>query len=688
MLLYAFFLLEDPKLQTQTKVKKQSDEIVIQASRAPNRADAQVHDIKADPENANLNLSEVLNKLPSVNVDSEGNLSLRGNNNVKILIDGRETIMTAEQNRALLLQTTSGQAIDSIEIMTNPSSRFSSEGSGGVINIITKKNAQIGSFGTLRASKYNNGGYSNGLVANYAKNGLSINLNIENRTSESNNNSFLTRREIDNAFMSSSDAKSTNYAEAEIFSLAINYRIIEKHLFGLEFNDNSRINNYLSASDIEYNNFTNNYNSIYSRYNSGTTYKDETGLKAFYEYKIAKNEKLKFELLNSKTNEKYFYNSETQYFLPNQNKNISKNTRPLNNEKTQLTGDYYGNFWGGDFKIGFNLSDETLAQSTIYESKIGDVFIVNQNLSNDFKIQTDIRALYATKDFSLSPKWALAIGLRSEDWQYIISPNAKTNGAQNRFNNFSQNMHFTNFLNERNKLRFSYSNRFQAPNVRDLNPLIIYRDHENWSSGNAFLMHEKAFVSEIAWEHKLANGNLNSKLFINKSKGVIANSYLLLNENLILTTKDNLGKSQQSGLDINYSAFYKKKLRTNLNLVLRNSKFEGVLGQFPFNDDINSISAKLYMSYIIDKKRNFSINISNNGKQLSFLETKSNGTNSSFNYSHKLNDKLTIMASAQNPLRLQAYNIQRRNYFVNEDFSWHDKNTIYQISINYRFKIK
>ena len=123
-----------------------------QAPAVQSSIDRKVYSTTRDLQASSGSVSDVLRNVPSVDVDAQGNVSLRGDTNVQVLIDGRPSTLVSGTNRAEALQQLPADSIESVEVMTNPSAQFRPDGSSGLINIITKKNRKPGSSGTVQSS--------------------------------------------------------------------------------------------------------------------------------------------------------------------------------------------------------------------------------------------------------------------------------------------------------------------------------------------------------------------------------------------------------------------------------------------------------------------------------------------------------------------------------------------------------
>jgi len=125
----------------------------VTAARSSNRIDRQAYDVKSDAASTNDTVADTLNKVPSVAVDPDGNVTLRGRSNVQILVDGKPSAMMQGENRAAALGAIPAADLDSVEVINNPGAQFGNEGGGGpIINLVMRRERTPGGFGAVNAN--------------------------------------------------------------------------------------------------------------------------------------------------------------------------------------------------------------------------------------------------------------------------------------------------------------------------------------------------------------------------------------------------------------------------------------------------------------------------------------------------------------------------------------------------------
>src|SRR5262249_37870587 len=139
--------------------------------------DKRSYDISKDLQTTTGSVADALRNVPSVDVDPQGNITLRGDGNVVIMVDGKPSTLFRRQSMAQALQSIPADQYERVEVMTNPSAAYSPNGSAGIINLITKKNHKPGRTGSIRVAKGSEGRWNTGLNGAYQAGKLTLSLN-------------------------------------------------------------------------------------------------------------------------------------------------------------------------------------------------------------------------------------------------------------------------------------------------------------------------------------------------------------------------------------------------------------------------------------------------------------------------------------------------------------------------------
>ena len=208
-------------------------EVVVEGVRSQMRfeLDRKVFQVDSNIASAGSSASELLESIPSIEVDQDGEVSLRGNSSVTVWINGKESGLTAD-NRAQILEQIPAESIDRIEVITNPSAKYNPEGTAGIINIILKKDRRGGYFGSAELSANTRGGGN-----------VSANINWNTRKWDTfasvgfrmrhNNGGSLMNRDFDDGTFVHSNGRSRNHGNNIFFRLGATYHLTDKDEFSL-----------------------------------------------------------------------------------------------------------------------------------------------------------------------------------------------------------------------------------------------------------------------------------------------------------------------------------------------------------------------------------------------------------------------------------------------------------------------
>lgn len=205
---------------------KMLQEVVVEGVRSQMRfeLDRKVFQVDANIASAGQSASELLESIPSVEVDQDGNVSLRGNESVTVWINGKESGLTAD-NRAQILEQIPGESIERIEVITNPSAKYSPEGSAGIINIILKKDRRGGYFCSAELSANSNGGGNASVNINYNTAKWDTYASVGFRMRHNNNGGSEMRRLFNDGTFTNSDASSRSHGNNIFIRLGATYHL-------------------------------------------------------------------------------------------------------------------------------------------------------------------------------------------------------------------------------------------------------------------------------------------------------------------------------------------------------------------------------------------------------------------------------------------------------------------------------
>ena len=564
--------------------------ITADKSFVENKIDKIVYNTEKDITSQGGVASDILNKLPQVSVDVDGNVELQGNSNIRFLIDGKPSILFGS-NITDVLQSIPSSQIQSIEIITNPGAKYDAEGTGGIINIILKKSNAQGINGNISLS----GGtrLENGSVNLNARKGkIGVNVYFSG-------NAQMTSTTVNNMNRSSQDTSTTSrLLQAGTSNF---YRNGFQSGIGIDW-DVSPKNNITAT--FSYNNFGNNNNGNANRESicqdaSGNTLSDIKDAiitsNKFREYdyecnlgykKKFKKEDQTFEMLftSSRGNIYSHYEQAQKYILSDSIYNSSYGNNPGIENETTVDANY-------SQPLGSNAVFETGAKTYIdHINSISDVYLLtpstgNYNFNNTQSSSVDynriVSAGYVSATFKLFKLLEIKTGFRDEYTE--AKADFSNSGVFNikPYNTIVPYMVISRTLKNKQTLKISYTHRIERPDYRDLNPFINASDPKNITTGNPNLLPEIGNKIELSYSQTYKNGaTITPTLFYRGNKDDIqsyTNYYPTYKvgdstyTNVAVSMRENMGREDNFGLSLFASIPITKKinLRTNINCFQR-----------------------------------------------------------------------------------------------------------------------
>lgn len=590
--------------------------IVVTAQRpfVETKLDKTVVNVDASPTSAGSTALEILEKSPGIMVDNDGNISLRGKQGVIVMMDGKQTYLSAA-DLANLLKNMPASALDQIEIMTNPSSKFDAAGNSGIINIKTKKGRNNGFNGSIMvgatSSIYRLHGKTyflpksqNSFNFNYRKNSFNFFGNYNPNFSEGRGTLIFETRYLDE------DKKITGYNNNEsrfkfgnnnhTLKLGLDWYANKKNVFGIVLNgftfsghptpvteaslsdENRQLTERLvsnTTNDIKFKNGSVNLNWKHTF--------DSTGreLTADLDYLVYNN--LSDMLLTTGK-----YDSDLQLV----SESALRGHLPSDISIYTFKTDYVHPFKGGKIEAGVKISYVKNDNMVNYEIMSNGKWELDQNRSNHFIYDENINAGYINYNKQIK-KWTLQAGLRVEN---VISHGNQVVTNQ-KFKRDSTNLFPTAFAsyaaNKKNTFTLSYGRRITRPNYQDLNPFIYFLDTLSYRQGNIYL--KPQYTHNIEVSHSFM-GKYITTINYNTTDDVI--SQLIKregNSKIQFLTVDNVAKFDNMGISITAPITVAKWWNANLFTNVFHNHYEGVFD----NTDIDL----RYTSFMVNVTNNFTI---------------------------------------------------------------------------------
>ena len=546
------------KLQENSKALKEV-EVVGQGTQMRFDIDKKVFSVDQNIAAGGGSASEVLQNIPSVDVDTEGNISLRNSSSVEVWINGKPSGLTAD-NRAQILQQMPAESIESIEVMTNPSARFNPEGTSGIINIVLKKNRKAGYYGSLSAggmwSQGSDPGGTLGANINYSSGKFDAYLNIGYRAMNFNGGGDVMRENYsaNDTTILNQDTK-TNRGFNGMFSRAgIDYRLNDKNTLSLS--GFGMLGGGYSETTINNSLTDNNQNLLrkYSRENVGDGGRKSYNVALDHKYDIDKNGS---NIMTSLSYSSHARDEENTYIQKDVSGTKTSDITQImegGNSQWLFKIDYTQKF-GENTRIeaGWQTKDEVRKSPASAIDNITKAPI--NSYYNEFDYSEQIHSAYFTYG-SRFDKLSVQAGLRGEyqlkEWENKFYQGASIVPGTSNYKPVVQlfpSAYLAYTLPKNNELQLNYTSRINRPRGREINPFRDYSDSTSISFGNPDLLPELTSSFEFNYLKSWDNHSVSASAYYRFTDDVMQN-VRFANNGTLENTWMNVSKSNNTGLEL------------------------------------------------------------------------------------------------------------------------------------------
>ncbi len=624
--------------------------VVIQGQKATNKIDRQVYDNTKNIDSTTGTASDALNKVPSVNVDNDGNVTLRGNSNVQVYVDGKPSAMMSGDNRAAALQAMSSGDIDSVEVMTNPGAQYSSEGSGGIINLVMKKNRKPGGNGVLTGAVGSAGRYNGAFTGSYrvGKMTFSGGLNYRHDGRTANLGSVLQQLGPDGK--PTSTTLSSGGGKGTMNNLSINggvdYAADDTNSFGVQGNYSNRRMDTVGDTTFDTYNASNTKTGSYTRHTTTKSPHEDQMLDFSWNHTGDKTgETLKTDLRLSRSDGDTDTANLSTYSLPTAS-TVSDTKHQTNDLRNGVFSVDYNRYVGQDqLSTGIQI---TYDDNSFINSATG---LNSASLNSDFAYTQTISAAYITYQKQFGDKWTVLGGLRSETLDLKTDQVQGTSRTESHidYTKLSPSFFATYTLSPEGKIRFSYSHRLQRPAPQDLNPYQVYVDTQNVTAGNPNLKPQETDSFELGYEYSKGMTAYQIRGYYRKNTNTITSYSYFLTPGVLLTTKQNYGTGESGGLEGNFNGKLTKSLSVNVNGNL--AYYELTTPDVGGKQSATTLSGRIGLNYTATLKDTVQFSYFSSGKQLTGQGYRAPFMMGNFSYRHTFNPKLALVVNVNDPFR-------------------------------------
>jgi outer membrane cobalamin receptor len=561
------------------------------------------------------NAADVLQNVPSVTVDIEGNVSLRGSSSFTVLIDGRPSVLDAQD----VLQQIPASQIDDIEIITNPSAKYDPEGSAGIINIILKKSLMSGISGITNLNAGLDDKYGGDFIFEYKTNSVSTNIGVDYNNRFFPGESYSENTSTYNGVTSYLNNNGTGTWGRKMlgvrggidFYLSQNDNLSFGGRFGRRQMDRESNLSYESWSDV---------NTDHSFYLNSSTHERSGnffGLFLNYQHKFEQQGHVLSAEFSTRHNDSEEETLTESFSADIINEGIkSKENGPSNDLEGKI--DYTLPLGGNSkFEAGWQGESDISDDNTEYYA-----FDINQNgyvfnPQYSHKVKSDERehALYSIYAGEIG-NFGYQGGLRAEYTYRSIKVDDNNEFKIDTWDYFPT-LHTSYSFSETDQLMASYTRRIQRPRGWSLEPFETWADANNVRRGNPALKSEYIDSYEGGFRTLLGPVSVSTELYYRVTNNKIEEISSVYAENVTLTTFDNVGKDYSLGTELMFNFGLDKIWEVNLMGNLYNYKIEGTLYDKSFSRESFNWSARFNNNIRLASGTQFQVNTSYNSPSVS-----------------------------------------------------------------------
>ena len=674
-------------------------DVVGQSAEVEIRLDKRVYNVGKNNLIRGGTVSDVLENVPSVSVNIDGNIELRGNNNVRILVDGKPSGLVGLGGIDALTRLPA-ESIEKVEVITSPSARYQAEGATGIINIILAKRFLKGLNGVFNLSAGKNETYSGSANLNYRKGKFNFftNSGYSDRTNKG-------KAVQDNVYKTPLESVE-RYVEERLFNrirqgfninVGLDFQMSEKSSLTMSYLTNER------DGDDRTINKQSQYQSdgvlVTNRYENEIDQEDSNQFSVDFEHQFNKQGHKLTATLQTEKNDETETSDINSFFengQPSDNSEINSTVESQERNLAQV--DYvYPIDKNTQFEAGYRSTDNK--RMIDFEVQIideNDIATIDQNLSNVLDFEQEVHALYTQYGKKIN-SFSFLAGLRFENTKIFVEQLDSSSPLNNKnYNDYFPTLNLGWEISPTASITLGYNRRISRPNAWTLNPFQSRSSKTSYFQGNPKLDPSYSNGVDIGYLKQFKKVTLNSSVYYRKSTDAVSRVAIVTDETVFVNGIEtpvirrlpiNLGTVEQFGVEFNTSLRLVKGMRTNASVNFFRRIEEGNYQGMSYDTDNTSWSGNLSNSYRLPFaiQSQFSVryrgpNESSFGKSKGFLYTDLALSKD------LLNDNATVNFRFSDLFNTAKYDYQTTTPVAVTDGIYQRREPTFTLTFTYRFR--
>lgn len=536
-----------------------------------NSIDRKVYRVGQDVQSATGSAGDLLQNLPSVQVDLEGNVSLRGSENVMLLINGRTSTLMG-RSRAQALQQLPADAIERIEVITNPSAKYKPDGTGGIINLVLKRKRESRRSAIVNTSVGNERRYNTGVLLNYNAGPWNFFTHASLRQDDRERRGTEFRTSVDPSTDEASRVEKRSVEHARPFTRlargGVDYAIDKQNKIGLTGSwDRRSVTRYATDFYVS-RDPRGRVVSDHERVRYAPEWEESGEVTATFQHTFPQEDhELNIELKTAKTTEAEDNRYTNRHRTPARAATF-ENVRIAPTERETEAIVEYARPLGREAKLEAGYTHTLRRLDANFTAETFDpargVFVNDATRSNRFHYRDTIDAFYLTYGRSFR-KFGLLAGLRPEFTR--VQSDLVTLGRRisHTYNRAYPSLHLAYKLTERHEFQWNYSHRVHRPDPDELNPFPEYADPFNVRRGNPALVPEDVHSIEAGYGFNAEPTTLTAAVYHRYLYHGFTSITRDIGGGVLLTTQENLSTSRSTGLELTANTELGKRVTLNFS---------------------------------------------------------------------------------------------------------------------------
>ncbi len=619
--------------------------------------DAVSYSLDKDLQAATGTLADALRNVPSVEVDPNGNVSLRGNPGVTILIDGRPSVLLSGESRAQAVLTLPASRFSRVEVMTNPSAAYSPEGSGGVINMITRPaEARPGmtTSGSVRANIGDDGRYNLGVTVSHSRDRLTLSADASVRRDRFRQEADRLRERFDmpsGQFLEARQTTDVDGASDNVFlRLAAEYRLDTRTQLTGELRHTEVDNDADGLDRYEADAAGGGLASAWLRRTAGGFAGQFSGATGRVLHRFDdKGHEWSTDIRLDRVRAGFGNDAVLEGVIPVAAAVYESVELANNVDQLGLTSAYVRPMAdGGKLRAGYDLRMASLQlDNRVRRGASPSSLVLDPLVSNDFRVDETIHAVYVTLERPFGDKLSAQFGLRLE--QVDRELDQVTSGIRRSTSDFDAypTLHLSYELSETQSVRASYSRRVQRPRPSELNPFLTYQDPLNYSSGNPELQQQETDSFEVMWQRRVRQTFYQATLYYRDTSGAFTPVTTDIGGGVLLTRPENLGGRTDLGLELVANGRLHPTLRYNASFNLYRLEIDAAGLPGGADRSGEAASGRLSLNWQPTAEDFIQLTTTWTGEQLLAQGTRDSATLVNLGYRRKLTEALSFQLTVR-----------------------------------------